>query len=40
MLKKETAEAPSAPKHFKQLIRADFNDPLGVLGVLAVRSSV
>ena len=27
-------------EHFKRLIRTDFNDPLGVLGVMAVRSFV
>ena len=27
-------------EHFKRLIHTDFNDPLGVLGVMAVRSSV
>jgi hypothetical protein len=27
-------------EHFKWLIRAGFNDPLGILGVMAVRISV
>jgi hypothetical protein len=41
MLKKENRQgAKCAKKHFKWSIRADFHDPLGVLGVLAVRSSV
>jgi hypothetical protein len=36
-LKEENHKARQVrQKHSNQLIRADFNDPLGVLGILAV----